>query len=64
LFPDGDNRITNLIDGELQLVFCHPKMSKPATDFGLILHGNVATVTLALAGKYIAHKLSHPGLKQ
>jgi hypothetical protein len=26
LFPDGDNRITDLVDGALQLVFCHSKM--------------------------------------
>jgi hypothetical protein len=63
LFPDGDNRITDLVDGALQLVF-PSKMSKPATNFGLILRGNLAAVALALAGKYIAHKLSHPGLKQ
>jgi hypothetical protein len=64
LFPDGDNRITDLLDGALQLVFCHSKMSKPATNFGLVLHGNMAAVALALAGKYIAHRLSHPGFKQ
>jgi hypothetical protein len=64
LLPNGDNRITDLLDGALQIAFCHSKMSKPATNFSLILHGNMAAVTLALAGKYIAHKLSYPGLKQ
>jgi hypothetical protein len=64
LFPDGDNRITNPLDGALQLAFCHSKMSKLAPNVGLILHGNMAAVALALAGKYIAHKSSHPCLKQ
>jgi hypothetical protein len=60
LFPDGDNRITDLLDGALQLVFCHSKMS----NFGLIPHGNIAAVALALAGKPHRHRLSFLGLKQ
>jgi hypothetical protein len=39
-------------------------MSKPATNFGLILHGNMTAVALGLAGKYVAHNSFHPGLKQ
>jgi hypothetical protein len=64
LFPDGDNRITNLLDGALQLAFCHSKMSEPATNFGFVMRGNMAAVALALAGKNIAHGLLHLGLKQ
>jgi hypothetical protein len=25
MLPDGDNRMTDLVDGELQLAFCHSK---------------------------------------
>jgi hypothetical protein len=64
LFPDGDNGITDLVDGALQFASCHAKMFEPATNFGFVLHGNMPAVALALAGKNIAHRSSHPGLKQ
>jgi hypothetical protein len=64
LFPDGDSRITDLVDGALQVALCHSKMLKPATKFGFILHDDMAAVALAFVGKNIAHKLPHPGLKQ
>ena len=64
LFPDGDNGIADLVDGALQLASRHAKMFEPATNVGFILHGDMAAVALALAGQNIAHRLSHPGLKQ
>jgi hypothetical protein len=64
LLPDGDNGIADLVDGALQLASCHAKMFEPATNFGFVLHGDMAAVALALAGQNIAHRSSHPGLKQ
>jgi hypothetical protein len=63
LFADGGNGIADLVDGALQLVFRHSEMFEPVTHFGCNLHGNVAAVALAFAGKNIAHELSDPGLK-
>jgi hypothetical protein len=64
LFPHRDDRIADLVDGALQLASCHSEMFKPATNFGLILRGDMAAVALALAGKNIAHRLPRLGSKQ
>jgi hypothetical protein len=62
LFPHSNNRIADRVDGALQLAFCHAQMFEPAANFGFIIHGDVAAVALALAGKNIAHNLFPPGL--
>jgi hypothetical protein len=58
LLPDRDNGIADLFHGTLQLVFRHSKMLKPITNFCFNLHGDVAAVALALAGKNIAHQIT------
>jgi hypothetical protein len=58
LLADRDNGIADLFHGTLQLAFRHSKMLKPITNFCFNLHGDVAAVALALAGKNIAHQIT------
>jgi hypothetical protein len=55
LLAHRGGRISDFLDGALQLILADAKMPRPVLDFMPLTHGNMTTVASALVEKIVAH---------
>jgi hypothetical protein len=57
LFLHGRSRITDLVDGALQLLLRNSKMFDPVTDLKSLIHRNLRSVRLAPLWEIVRHRI-------